>query len=279
MLRLHALFAVVLLALPAAVAEAQAYNPYSIAPELPPAPLAADGTIQWGTFYKSAALQQAYERLWNLGACRGTNKAITKPVTDNKMVIDRLPEADFHGTVKGVVGSRAGGLLAYTEDDGTNPAAPVYVAQFHPAGVSALSVNGPGSAAAIVPGIVLRLRATVDAKGRGQAPVSAIEIVTPPTGFVPDAVEPGKLSTAVGRVVSFRGDTLVMHVDAGKVRRLTLTVADPVTVRVDAAQLELVAPGDSVRIVGRLWSGEGAMAAGTVFASEVSVSKRPPQTK
>lgn len=273
--RLRLLLTAFVLAAHAALAHAQAYNPYAGAPEPPPPPLAADGTIQWGTFYKSAALQQAYERLWNLGACRGTNKAITKPVESNKLVIDRLPEAEFHGTVKGVTGTIAGGLIAYTEDDGTNPAAPIYVARLHPAGVSALSVTGPGSLAAVAPGSVLRIRTTVDEKGRGQTPVAQLDIVTPPRGYVPDAVEPGRLSTAIGRVISLRGTTLILHVDAGKVRRLTLPLADTVAVQIDAAQVELVGHGDSVRIVGRLWSGEGSMAAGTVFASDVSVAKRP----
>jgi hypothetical protein len=75
-------------------AQATPYNPYADANEALP-PVAADGTIHWGTFYKSAQVQQAYERLWNLGACRGSNRAITVPVAENKLVIDRLPEAEF----------------------------------------------------------------------------------------------------------------------------------------------------------------------------------------
>ena len=84
------------------------YDPYADSQERP-APVAADGTIQWGVFYKSAAVQSAYQRLWNLGACRGTNKVITEPVNRNKMIIDRLPEADFEGTVVAVTGDLAGG--------------------------------------------------------------------------------------------------------------------------------------------------------------------------
>jgi hypothetical protein len=259
-----------------ALASAQAYNPYAGPREPPPPPLAADGTIQWGTFYKSAAIQQSYERLWNLGACRGTNQAITKPVESNKLLIDNLPEAEFHGTVKAVTGSVAGGLIAYTEDDGTNPDAPIYVAQFHPAGVTALAVTGAASPAALVSGVTIKVRTTVDAKGRGREPVSQIEIVTLPPGFTPDAVEPDRPCTAVGRVISRRGDTMVMHVNSGKHRRLSLRVADTVTVTVAAAELELVSPGDSLQMVGRLWSGEGAMAAGTVFASKVSIAKQLP---
>ena len=52
------------------------YNPYADGHD-PLPPVAADGTLHWGPFYKSAAIQKSYERLWSLGACRGTNKAIT----------------------------------------------------------------------------------------------------------------------------------------------------------------------------------------------------------
>jgi hypothetical protein len=44
---------------------------------------------------------------------------------------------------------------------------------------------------------------------------------------------------------------------------------------VDAAELDLIAPGDEVEITGRRWSGEGAMGAGTVFTSRIVVTKVP----
>ena len=91
----------------AASAQINAYNPYADSQEHLP-PVAPDGTLRWGTFYKSAALQQAYERLWNLGACRGTNKAITVPVEMNKVAIDSLPEEDFRGIVVGSTGTLRG---------------------------------------------------------------------------------------------------------------------------------------------------------------------------
>jgi hypothetical protein len=48
---------------------------------------------------------------------------------------------------------------------------------------------------------------------------------------------------------------------------------------VDAAQIDLIAPGDEVEVTGRRWSGEGAMGAGTVFTSRIVVTKAPPQPK
>jgi len=46
-------------------------------------------------------------------------------VDDNKVVIDRLPEAEFHGTVRAMAGTLAGGLIAYSEGDDPDPSAPI----------------------------------------------------------------------------------------------------------------------------------------------------------
>lgn len=248
------------------------YNPYADNEALS-APLAPDGTIRWGTFYKSAAMQKTYERLWELGACRNTNKAITIPVQENKLVVDRLPEADFSGVVRGAAGTLAGGMVAFG-DRGTEAgqAAPL-VAQLHPAGVSQVRVVGRVSAAVVAPGMTVRVRAMADERGRIAEPVHAIEIVTPPADFVPDDVRPGRLDEIVGTVQQRRGGVVTLRVPTGRIRRLTLTLADDAEARVDAARLDLVAPGDTIEVRGRLWSGDGALGAGTVFASHVTVTK------
>jgi hypothetical protein len=256
---------------------AQPYNPYADGQD-PLPPVAADGTLHWGTFYKSAAIQKSYERLWGLGACRGTNKAITIPVERNKMVIDNLPEESFTGRVRATAGSLAGGMVAFTEGASVDPSVAVLIAQLHPAGVTHMQVGGRTSAAAITPGTTVRLRAQVDDKGRASEAIRAIEIVTPPRGFTPDPVRAHALNTVVGTVVHARDNTLQLKVDAGRIRRLTLPLADDAEVMiVDAAQVDLIAPGDEVEVTGRRWSGEGAMGAGTVFTSRIIVTKSSQQ--
>jgi hypothetical protein len=250
------------------------YNPYAVAPAVP-APLAPDGTIQWGTFFKSAELQRNYERLWNMGACRGTNKAITEPVAENKLLIDRLPEDDFAGVVQAANGTRAGGVVAFTAQ-GAVGQAPAYFAQLHPAGVSHLTVTGGISLGDLRPGMAVRLRATVDERGRGTVPLRAVTVVTPAAGFKPEPVRSGKADDIIATIVSLRGPTLVVRVDAGKIRRLTFTLADDAVATVDGARLDLVAAGDTIEIKGRLWSGDGCAGAGTIFASHVTVTKRSP---
>jgi hypothetical protein len=261
----------------AAPALAQPYNPYADGHD-PLPPVAADGTLRWGTFYKSAAIQKSYERLWGLGACRGTNKAITVPVERNKMVIDNLPEESFTGRVRATAGSLAGGMVAFTEGVAVDPSAAVLIAQLHPAGVTHMQIGGRTSAAAIKPGTTVRLRAQLDDKGRSTEPIRAIEIVTPPVGFTPDPIRVHTLNTVVGTVTHVRDNTLQLKIDAGRIRRLAVTLADDAEVMiVDAAQVDLIAPGDEVEVTGRRWSGEGAMGAGTVFTSRIIVNKSPQQ--
>lgn len=256
---------------------AQPYNPYADGHD-PLPPVAADGTLHWGPFYKSAAIQKSYERLWNLGACRGTNKAITVPVERNKLIIDNLPEESFTGRVRASAGSLAGGMVAFTEGDSVNPTAAVLIAQLHPAGVTQLQVAGRTSAAAIKPGMTVRLRVQVDEKGRAADAIRAIEIVTPQSDFTPDPVRPHKLDTVVGTVLQPPSKVLQLKVDAGRIRRLTLPLADDAEVMiVDAAQVDLIAPGDNVEVTGRRWSGDGALGAGTVFTSRIIVNKAAPQ--
>jgi hypothetical protein len=256
--------------LAARAAAGQPYNPYATPEEAPP-PVAADGTIQWGVFFKSPKIQQNYERLWNLGACRNTNKAILEPVKNNKLIIDRLPEAEYAGVVEGAVGTIAGGMIAFQQAPaaGSEP----LVAQLHPAGVSKVRVTGRVPGSILRPGHVVRFVTEVNEKGRGKEPVKVFEIVTPPADFKPDPVRPDTRGEIVATVKSISGNVVILLVPTGKIRRLTFEFASDSIATLDAAQVDLIAPGDSITLKGRIWSGEGSLGGGTVFASEVSVTK------
>jgi hypothetical protein len=265
--------AAVLFAGAAANGQLTPYNPYADSQEAP-APLAPDGTIQWGVFYKSAAMQKAYQRLWNLGACRGTNRAITEPVNRNKVIIDRLPEADYEGTVVAATGTLAGGMIVFSEPAAGGTAEP-FVTQLHPAGVTRLRVTGRAPAAMLRPGHVIRVVTAVDAEGEGTEPLARFDLVTPPADYVPPEVKPGVRGEIVGTVKRLHKDVLTLHVPVGRLRRLTFTLPADAVATLDAARLDLVAPGDTIQLTGRLWSGEGALAGGTIFASDVAISKPP----
>jgi hypothetical protein len=270
-MRVDRLLCVLFIGLVAATAAAgQPYNPYATPEEAPP-PVAADGTIQWGVFFKSPKIQQSYERLWNLGACRNTNKAILEPVKNNKLIIDRLPEAEYSGVVEGAVGTIAGGMIAFQQAPGAG--SEPLVAQLHPAGVSKLRVTGRVPGSILRAGHVVRFVTEVDSKGRGKETVNAFEIVTPPADFKPDPVRPDTRGEIVATVKSISGNVVILLVPAGKLRRLTFEFASDSIATLDASQVDLIAPGDSITLKGRIWSGEGALGGGTVFASEVNVTK------
>lgn len=256
-----------------ATAQAQLtpYNPYAESQEVLP-PVAPDGTLQWGTFYKSASLQKAYERLWDLGACRGTNKAITVPVENNKLSIDRLPETEFKGVVRTASGSLAGGVIAFTKE-GASPDDDPFFAQLHPAGVSKVSVSGRTAASVLAPGMTVRVPARVDDRGRGKDPIRVLDIVTPAPDFQPDAVRPNRIETIVGTVVRVTDELLVLQVHVGRIRRITLPLADDALAILDASELRLIMAGDSIQVRGRVWTGSGSAGSGTVFASHVTVTK------
>lgn len=250
------------------------FNPYDDGHEALP-PVAADGTIHWGTFYKSAKVQQTYERLWAMGSCRGTNRAITVPVNENKLVIDRLPEGEFTGVVRAAAGHLAGGMVAFHEGTAAVGDEEPLVAQFHPAGVTRFRVSGRASPTILAPGMVVRLITEVDSRGRVREPVRSLEIVSPPAGFVADPVEADRRGTVVGTIASIRKDVVTLRTGTGKLRRITLELADDAIVSIDAARLDLVGPGDTIEVKGRLWAGDGSMGAGTVFVSDVVVTKKP----
>lgn len=254
-------------------AQAVPYNPYADSQPLPP--VAADGTIQWGMFYKSAALQKKYEQLWKLGACRGTNPDITVPVAENKLDVDKLPEEEFSGTVRSVSGGLAGGTVAFVRGQGGRADEPPLVAQFHPAGVTRSVVTGRSSAAIIRPGMTVRLTTTVDAKGRAADPVREFEIIAAPAG-PPVPVVAGERAVVIGTVTQVRKGLLDVRVDAGRIRRLLVPLADDAVATIDAADPGLAAPGDSIEVKGRLWNGAGSTGAGIVFTSDARIRKAEP---
>ena len=266
------LIAVASLPLPA-MGQAVLYNPYADSQDQLP-PVAPDGTIRWGVFYKSAAIQNRYEQLWNMGACRGTNKAITIPVAENRLVVDSLPEEEFSGIVRGAAGTIAGGLVAFVGNLAAPADEPPLIAQLHPAGVSRVVVTGESSAAILRPGMTVRLSVVVDSRGRVAAPVKTFEIISPSHAAAPFAIAAGRQETVVATVTRVQRGELGLQVATGRIRKLAASIATDAVATVDAdGLLELIAAGDAIEVKGRRWTGEGSMGAGTVFASDVRIRK------
>lgn len=258
----------------AALGQGAAYSPYADSRQM--APVAPDGTIRWGTFYKTPAIQQKYEYLWSIGACRGTAPDIVATVNANKLDVDALPETEFIGTVRGVAGGLAGGVVAFVEAGKGGKDDQPLVAQLHPAGVTRLAVSGRTSADILRPGLTIRFATTVDAKGYAHEPLAALDVISPPQPVRAVAVMAKEPGTVVGTVTQVKKGTLAVRVNAGRIRTLSIPLAADAVAMVDATIPELAVAGDTIKLKGRLWTGEGAMGAGTVFASDVSIHKAEP---
>jgi hypothetical protein len=192
------------------------------------------------------------------------------------VIVDRLPEAEYQGFVRQAMGGNAGGVIAFSEQAGDPASAPVFFAQLHPAGVTTVVVTGPTSVRSLTAGMTVRLRTTVDERGEAAEPAKQIEVITLPPDFEPDAVRPGQRDTIVGRILRVWPGAMLMHVAAGRVRRVTVPLGDETEVVVDASELDRIEPGDAIDVKGRLWTGEGSVGAGTIFVSKVTVTKHGP---
>jgi hypothetical protein len=176
--------------------------------------------------------------------------------------------------VQAVTGTNAGGAVAFLQTPKDGSAGVERVALLHPAGVSRVDVAGTTGVSLLVPGMVVRFQANVDSKGKGTAPIQVLHVATPSAEAKPTAVTPGLDEMVIGKVIQMKRGILSVRVDAGKIRRLTLPLADDAVVEVATSQIALVRPGDAIEIKGRLWTGEGALGDGTVFADQVTVTKK-----
>jgi hypothetical protein len=243
------------------------YNPYAPVEALAP-PVAADGKLNWPTFYKSAATRQRFQSYFAIGACAGTNKEINARLLNNRVDIDKLGEK----TVSGRVVRRLAGIVTIVDPTGSK-----IDLVTHPAGVSKVSVSGTMPVDRLRAGMTVRFVGQVDDRGIGSAPLQSLTVVDPTADFRWPAVEVGRESGLAARVVRLTGDHLQVLVPTGKLRRLTFEVGDATQVTVASESLSLAAAGDNVEAKGHVYSGPGAPSGNPiVFASEITVTKEAP---
>ncbi|HTN77161.1 MAG TPA: hypothetical protein VL096_18000 [Pirellulaceae bacterium] len=247
----------------AAAAQVAPYNPYA-EPADDPSPVTADGKPNWPSFYKSAATQAKFQAYFEMGSCVGTRKSINNMLADNKVNINKLPEAD----VAGLASRNEKGTILLQEKSGQNA---MVVA--HPAGVSKISITGPLPITALQVGMTVRFLGKIDTKAQGTEPLAAMEVVSPSADLKPQELIAGQLSTVIGTITKLHGQHMQVKLATGKLHRATFTVTPETTVTVNASDLALIFPGDEVTAKGHLYAGQGTAAKKTVFADEIVVTK------
>jgi len=244
------------------LAQVSSNSPYAKKDE---PPLTADGKINWGTFYKSAALEARYQQLWQMGACRGTNPRIEVPVSQNKLDVNKLPE----GSVEGQVVKVGNGVLTIKDKDRRE----INVV-LHPAGVTKVELTGPMPAAALKKGTTIRFEAKVDVHGRSEEPLVKLDVITPQKSAKPATIRPNSPAIIVGQVIDIRNKMIRVKVQSGAITRVMMPLQENAVANLEASDISLSAPGDLVEVKGHLWQGDGTKNGPAVFASDV-VLKRP----
>jgi hypothetical protein len=240
------------------------YNPYAKTDEQWTS-VKPDGTINWPTFFKSAAYEARFQSYFAMGSCVGTNQVINNSLKNNKVDVNLLPEI----SVKGTATKLETGIVTITDSTGK----PLIVVT-HPAGVSKVNVAGKMPASELKPNTTVKFLGRVDERGIGTDTIDNLEVFTPGPTFHWLPVEAKRVQTITGIVTKLTGQRLQVRVDTGKVRRLTVTLSPDAMCTVDSSALTLVSPGDEVTAKGHAYSagaGTGGMEA--LFAGEVSVSK------
>jgi len=242
-------------------AQLGAYNPYAN-PEDDLPPVAADGTLNWPTFYKDWKLESKYERLWSLGACRGTNMAIQMPVEKNKVNVNKLPTRTMQGQVVRITP----GVISILGPDQR-----LLTVAMHPAGVSKLVVVGDMPLISVRPGMIVRFVGEIDERAKGLTEIAQLEVFSLPADFRPQALQPKVRDTVVARVVRVNPETIALEALVGKFRRLTFPLADKVGVHVNGTEVGLIAVGDQLSSEGRYF--ENGSNNRVLFASKIDVTK------
>jgi hypothetical protein len=239
------------------------YDPYA-PPMKDEPPVAEDGTLNWPTYYASAAYQRDYMRKWMNGWCRGNSKRIKAQVKANRRDINKMPKAEIAGRVLGV----GGGMLRVLDAGGQT-----YTLVTHPAGVSRVSVTGDLPAQALRRGMWVRFQGQVDEHGEGMNELTALDVISVAPNFEFEPVEANRLATITGRVTDMRGNRLQVHVDAGSLRRLTFMVGEEAILHVNFHGVALAGRGDRVTAKGRRYEQPGKPPVHILFASDITVEK------
>ena len=239
------------------------YNPYAPTQD-DPLPVGQDGKLNWPAFFKDKAKEDRFQGYFKIGACVGTREEINTMLKNNKVNVNALPES----AVQGQAASLGSGTVIIADAAGKKT-----LVVTHPAGVSKVSVSGPMTIRQLKPEMIVRFIGRVDAHGMGVDPVDSLEVVTPDADFRWPQIEADKLTTVTAKVVKLTANRIQVQLPAGKLRKLTFTLADEPKVNVDSSSLALIGAGDAVSAKGRTYTGPGAGGIQVVFASDVTITK------
>lgn len=226
--------------------------------------ISEEGTINWPSFFQSAATEARFQYYFQTGSCTGSKKSIVNMLKNNKVDVNKLPQTSLTGKAVKLLP----GMVGVIDADGKT-----VMAVTHAQGVSRINVSGDTTQEAIRPGLTLRFAGSVDERGKGTEVIDSIEIVTLSDKIYPIAITPNHLQTIVANVTKRRGNLLRLNLNVGEVRSLSILIAPAAKTTVNGHSLDLLSLGDDVTIKGHAYSGPGVAAVNTIFADEMVVTK------
>ncbi len=244
------------------LAQSVPYDPYAAPEEFKP--LQPNGKPNWPAFFRSRKKEQTFQTYFEFGSCTGNRKAVNIELQYNKVDINQLAEVNLNA----ISLDSSAGVISVVDSSGKSVAVVI-----HPLGLTKVNVAGEISASGLRPGMSVRLITSVDKHGHGQEPVSALEVFTPSATTVSLPIESGRTQSIVATVARLEGPVLRLRLAHGKLRRLKLTLDPDAKIEVHGTSLDLVSPGDKVMAKGHAYTGEGSLAAQTLFADEIQVEK------
>jgi hypothetical protein len=247
-------------------AQFKPYNPYADSNE-DFIPVTPDGQVQWPTFFKDAGMQSKFKAMSEIGSCRGTNMRIVNMLENNKVDINKLPEATVTGSAQQLQGKT---LLLQGKDQQSLQLVS------HPMGVTKISVTGKMQLKHLKPGLFVRVATQVDDKGQGQETLKGLEVFTPDEKFKLTSPQGGKLENLAGVLKLVKDNQVQVEVNTpGKIRKLTLPVNADTIVHVNGSTLDLAGPNDQVSGKGRQYTLPNTKTT-LIFASEITITKELP---
>lgn len=199
----------------------------------------------WPPFYKPDPEDAAYANMMAMGWCKPNGWRAQTFYQSKMMDVNVLPQVSFKGTVTSM---QSGMLTAVDEKEGTSYSLIVHE---NPA-ISSVRLSGKASSEALAIGAVVRFVTQVDAKGAGLEKIKEIELITA-SSEQPEAIQANRTQNCVGKILRRDGMKLTVQASSGKIRRLTVELADDAVITARLTDYTRAVVGDAVSAKGRVF--------------------------
>jgi hypothetical protein len=219
----------------------------------------------WPPYYRPDPSDAMYTQMMANGWCKPNGWRAQEYYKSKMVDVNALPESSFSGVIKVI---EPGKITAFDEKHGTTMSLIVH----NDAKISNVGVHGKASKDELVPGAFVRFVGQVDENGNVAGALDQIELAVPDK-LVSAAITPGQVQNLFGTIQRREGDQLILGASAGKIRRLTVTLAPQVEVTVRITDYTRVNVGDPVTAKGRLYRGAASKTdAPLLFSDELDIA-------